>query len=286
MQAALDSTSLMLSKEASTDTATQLQTNAQNYFLALFTRTEAKNITVTANFTSGSTAMIVTANAEVPTTLLGIIGIDKINLTTSSTSKWGETRLRVALVLDNTGSMADAGKMAALQTATNSLADSIEECCHHQWRRLCLDRSVRKGRQSRRRQLEFGLHLLGHQGARSDAIRQQFLGCQQRNLQRRELLDPEHVPPAKVLFDLRVTPAKAVAPARAPARCRAITARAVAPAQALARSRAIPARAPARLREPARIPAKRPRAVVPATKPAPILIHVEFPVHVAWRNLG
>ena len=53
MQAALDSTALMLSKEASTDTATQLQTNAQNYFLALFTRPEAKNVTVTANFTSG-----------------------------------------------------------------------------------------------------------------------------------------------------------------------------------------------------------------------------------------
>jgi Flp pilus assembly protein TadG len=126
MVAALDSTSLMLSKEASTDTATQLQTNAQNYFLALFTRTEAKNITVTANFTSGSTAMVVTANAEVPTTLLGIIGVDKINLTTSSTSKWGETRLRVALVLDNTGSMADAGKMAALQTATNSLLTQLK----------------------------------------------------------------------------------------------------------------------------------------------------------------
>ena len=51
---------------------------------------------------------------------------DKINLTTSSTSKWGETRLRVALVLDNTGSMADAGKMAALQTATKSLLTQLQ----------------------------------------------------------------------------------------------------------------------------------------------------------------
>jgi hypothetical protein len=32
----------------------------------------------------------------------------------------GESRLRVALVLDNTGSMADAGKMTALQTATKT----------------------------------------------------------------------------------------------------------------------------------------------------------------------
>ncbi len=126
MQSALDSTALMLSKEAATDTATELQTNAKNYFLALFERPEAKNVTVTADFTSGSTAMIVTANAEVPTALLGIIGIDKISLTTSSTSKWGETRLRVALVLDNTGSMADAGKMDALQKATKSLLTQLQ----------------------------------------------------------------------------------------------------------------------------------------------------------------
>ena len=126
MQSALDSTALMLSKEAATDTATQLQTNAKNYFLALFTRPEATNITVNASFTSGSTAMVVTANAEVPTTLIGVLGINKIDLTTTSTSKWGETRLRVALVLDNTGSMADSGKMAALQAATKSLLTQLQ----------------------------------------------------------------------------------------------------------------------------------------------------------------
>jgi len=126
MQAALDSTALMLSKEAATDTSTQLQTNAEKYFLALFTRTEAKNITVTANFTTGSTAMVVTAMAEVPTTIISVIGIDKIDLTASSTSKWGETRLRVALVLDNTGSMADAGKMTALKAATKSLLTQLQ----------------------------------------------------------------------------------------------------------------------------------------------------------------
>ena len=40
--------------------------------------------------------------------------------------KWGNTRLRVALVLDNTGSMADDGKMAALKTATNSLLTQLK----------------------------------------------------------------------------------------------------------------------------------------------------------------
>src|SRR6202035_1235783 len=34
---------------------------------------------------------------------------------------WGNSRLRVALVLDNTGSMADSGKITALKTATQNL---------------------------------------------------------------------------------------------------------------------------------------------------------------------
>jgi Flp pilus assembly protein TadG len=127
MQAALDSTSLMISKEASTDTSAQLQTNAQKYFLALFNRPEAKNVTVTATYTTdGGTEVVINAIADVPTTLLGIIGRDTITVNSSSTSKWGMNRLRVALVLDNTGSMADAGKMPALQAATKSLLTQLK----------------------------------------------------------------------------------------------------------------------------------------------------------------
>src|ERR1019366_395692 len=127
LQAALDSTALMVSKEASTDTASQLQTNAHKYFLALFTRPEAKNVTVTANFTTtDGTAVVMNATADVPTSLLGIIGYNTITVATSSTAKWGSNLLRVALVLDNTGSMADAGKMSALQSATKSLLTQLQ----------------------------------------------------------------------------------------------------------------------------------------------------------------
>ena len=70
--------------------------------------------------------MILNASASVPTSLLGIIGINKIDLNLTSTSKWGETRLRVALVLDNTGSMAQNGKMTALIAATKSLLGQLQ----------------------------------------------------------------------------------------------------------------------------------------------------------------
>jgi Flp pilus assembly protein TadG len=127
MQSALDSAALMMSKEASTDTSTQLQTNASNYFKALFTRTEATNVQVSATYNpTSATAMVMSASASVPTSLLGIIGIHNIDLNITSTSKWGETKLRVALVLDNTGSMAQNGKMTALIAATKSLLSQLQ----------------------------------------------------------------------------------------------------------------------------------------------------------------
>jgi Flp pilus assembly protein TadG len=127
MQSALDSTALMLSKEAATDTSSQLQQNAVKYFTALFTRPEATNVTITASYTSsGGTSLVVNGSAVVPTALLGIIGYSNITVSGSSTAKWGSNLLRVALVLDNTGSMADSGKMTALISATKSLLTQLQ----------------------------------------------------------------------------------------------------------------------------------------------------------------
>jgi hypothetical protein len=57
---------------------------------------------------------------------MGIVGYNYINLNTSSTAKWGVQRLRVALALDVTGSMASAGKLTALKSATKSLLTQLK----------------------------------------------------------------------------------------------------------------------------------------------------------------
>jgi len=44
---------------------------------------------------------------------------------TNTTTTWGNTRMRVALVLDNTGSMGQNGKMAALQSAAKNMIDTL-----------------------------------------------------------------------------------------------------------------------------------------------------------------
>jgi uncharacterized protein YegL len=55
------------------------------------------------------------------------IGISQVPVSASSQAAWGNTRLRVALVLDNTGSMADYNKIGALRTATNNLLSQLKD---------------------------------------------------------------------------------------------------------------------------------------------------------------
>jgi Flp pilus assembly protein TadG len=126
-QNALDSTALMLSKTAALQTSSELQAAATNDFNALFIGSNAKNVTVTANYstTSGS-QLVLSGSATVDTNFLSVLGIDTIHITASTTSTWGNTRLRVALVLDNTGSMSQSGKITALKTATNNLLTQLQ----------------------------------------------------------------------------------------------------------------------------------------------------------------
>jgi Flp pilus assembly protein TadG len=131
-QTALDSTALMVSKTASTQTGTDLQTTATKYFNALFTQTNASNISITSSYSgTGGSKLVLNGTASVATNFLGILGINQINIGATSTAVWGNTRLRVALVLDNTGSMSETGsgqvsKMAALKTAAQNLLTQLQ----------------------------------------------------------------------------------------------------------------------------------------------------------------
>ncbi len=134
MQSAVDATGLMISNQASSlsdvsenGQPSDLDAKVTSIFKSLFTRTEATNVTVNATYsTTGGTNVEITAKANVPTTFLGIVGYNTIAVGVSSTAKWGSARLRVALVLDNTGSMSSSGKLTALQTATKNLLTQLK----------------------------------------------------------------------------------------------------------------------------------------------------------------
>ena len=109
---------------------TQLQTLAQQYFdanyppAALGTHTP---VTVSAN----GQHMMLSVTGSVQTTLLQVMGIDKLDLTVTNEVVRAVTKLRVALVLDNTGSMAQTdntgtSKIAALKTATHQLLTQLQ----------------------------------------------------------------------------------------------------------------------------------------------------------------
>ncbi len=127
LQAALDSTALMLSREAAADTNSQLQAHAQSYFTANYNRPGTGINSITATYTTtGGTQVVVNGSINVPTDFAQVLGVNNITVTASSTAKWGTSRLRVALVLDNTGSMAQHGKMTALKSATQNLLTQLQ----------------------------------------------------------------------------------------------------------------------------------------------------------------
>ncbi len=130
MQAALDSTALMLSRDnaAGDMTADEVTAKARTYFNALFHDPNTSGVNIAASYANdpgkGSTIQI-SGSGSVPTEFLKIVGFPQIDFTTSSATTWGMTKLRVALALDNTGSMSSDGKMAALQTAAKNLIDQL-----------------------------------------------------------------------------------------------------------------------------------------------------------------
>ena len=126
MQAALDSTALMLSKEAPTISTSQLQTKATAYFQAVFNRPEATGVAVTPVFDASKSTLTMNGTATMATNFMKVMGFPSLTITGTSTVTWGNTRLRVALVLDNTGSMADYNKIGALKTATKNLLTTLQ----------------------------------------------------------------------------------------------------------------------------------------------------------------
>lgn len=133
MQAALDSTALMLSKDltAGTITTSDISTKAQLYFSGLYTDTEAKGITITPTYTAATTSaaatLLLNGSGYVNSDFMQIAGFPTLGFNTTSTSTWGNAKMRVALVLDNTGSMAQNGKITALRNAVAGSGGLIDQ---------------------------------------------------------------------------------------------------------------------------------------------------------------
>jgi Flp pilus assembly protein TadG len=80
-----------------------------------------------ANITPDQTGQTITVSgtATVPTTFMKVFNTDTMSVTASSTVTRANSGLEVMLVMDNTGSMNDDGKMTAMKSAAQSLVDTL-----------------------------------------------------------------------------------------------------------------------------------------------------------------
>ena len=137
MEQAIDAAALAVGSTTGLTNA-QMQTLAQQYFTANY-KTDASYGTPTAITVAPSGQSItITVTDQMPTTLVSVIGIKTLPIQASTKVVWGQLKLRVSLVLDNTGSMCQPDnqpytndnnaniKINALKTATTNLLSMLK----------------------------------------------------------------------------------------------------------------------------------------------------------------
>ncbi|MBV9693327.1 MAG: hypothetical protein JO261_06465, partial [Alphaproteobacteria bacterium] len=84
---------------------TQMQTLAQQYFNANYKADSSYGTPTSVSVTVTGQSIKVAASDAMPTTLMSVVGYHSYTVSASSTVVWGQQKLWVSLVLDNTGSM-------------------------------------------------------------------------------------------------------------------------------------------------------------------------------------
>jgi Flp pilus assembly protein TadG len=122
LQDAVDATALALAHMPPDTPLDTLQAKGQAWLAANLTDGSIGPVTLTLTPSTGE--LEVSAASAVSTTLTGITGRNQIPIHASSKVKWGLGHVEVALVLDNTGSMAGT-KLQRLKDAATDLVDTL-----------------------------------------------------------------------------------------------------------------------------------------------------------------
>ncbi len=134
MQSALDSTALMISKDLTDGriTSSDIEAKAKSYFAALYTNKDSTVVSddIHATYlpkddTTGTSNIVITASGYVIADFMKIAGFPQLGFNTGATATWGNARLRVAMVLDVTGSMGSDNKMPNLKTAATNMVTTL-----------------------------------------------------------------------------------------------------------------------------------------------------------------
>jgi Flp pilus assembly protein TadG len=130
MQASLDATTLMISREALDLKSTQVQAKAKAYFKAQFTRTDVRGLKLSFEMITngpGDFTVVGEATSKMDTAMSMVLGQKKMDLRAVSQVRWGFKALELALALDNTGSMSSKNKMTELKAAAKLLFETLKK---------------------------------------------------------------------------------------------------------------------------------------------------------------
>jgi Flp pilus assembly protein TadG len=137
MSEAIDAAALAVGATSGLTTAQQ-QTLAQQYFNANYRTDSSYGTPAAITVVPSGGAVTITASNQMPTTVLSAVGVNSLAVSVSTKVVWGQIKLWVALVLDNTGSMCEPDndpctydsnpniKINALKTATKSLLTMLQ----------------------------------------------------------------------------------------------------------------------------------------------------------------
>ena len=124
MQAAADAAALAAARDAPGLSRGQLIKRAKAVFAANFS---VKGVTLGAiTVHKTDRAVRVAATSSIKTSVMGIVRVDTIDIGATAEAAWGRNKLEIALVLDNTGSMGESGKMPALKSAVRDFLTALE----------------------------------------------------------------------------------------------------------------------------------------------------------------
>lgn len=122
LQSATDSATLQLATVAPSMTQRQLNRAARKQIMQQFPPNGFQDLSATATYvSSGAGTLSIRATATMSTVFMAIAGVSQMTVGADASVMRGGTPMRVALVLDNTGSMAQDGKIDALKTASKNL---------------------------------------------------------------------------------------------------------------------------------------------------------------------
>jgi Flp pilus assembly protein TadG len=129
LQSAADATALALARDAGKLTDAELQAKGDVIFAATYGAQSGTDRFQRASFTATKTSKLVTVtvSGSIPNTLMKLAGMPTTEIAAGGQAAWGVRKIEVALVLDNTGSMAANNKMTELKKAAKNLVSTLEK---------------------------------------------------------------------------------------------------------------------------------------------------------------